>query len=202
MARSETGASLTRQHRDLQVRVRAGALRDYTRLWPLWQGDDESFGQLVAATVPLVRAHHRVSAVVASTYYRAFREAEGAPGVYTPSPAPLLDEAKVTASLYVTGQVMTGKALAAGQDPDTAKQTALVRTAGAVTRHVLQGGRDSLVLSTGEDPSARAWRRITGGKSCSFCQMLAGRGAVYKGEDTAEFQAHDHCACMAEPSFD
>lgn len=201
MARSGAGADLTRQHRDLQVRVRAEALRDYTRIWPLWQGDEESFGQLVAATVPLVREHHRVSAVVASTYYRAFREAEGVPGVYTPRPAPLLDEAKVTTSLYVTGQAMTRKALAAGQPPEAAMQTALVRTGGAMTRHVLQGGRDTLVLSTGDDPDARAWQRVTGGDACSFCEMLASRGAVYKGEDTAEFQAHDHCACMAEPSF-
>jgi hypothetical protein len=30
--------------------------------------------------------------------------------------------------------------------------------------------------------------------------MLAGRGSVYSA-DTAEFEAHDHCGCSAEPVY-
>lgn len=44
------------------------------------------------------------------------------------------------------------------------------------------------------------YRRITSGTACAFCRMLAGRGAVYS-ENTGRFQAHDHCACTAEPDF-
>jgi hypothetical protein len=89
----------------------------------------------------------------------------------------------------------------AGISPQAAQQTALTRVAGAVGRHVLQGGRDTLVRSTGQDRRAKGWGRVTGDNACDFCEELAGRGAVYRGQDTAEFEAHDHCACMAEPGF-
>jgi hypothetical protein len=36
--------------------------------------------------------------------------------------------------------------------------------------------------------------------ACDFCEMLADRGAVY-GEASADFEAHDHCSCSAEPVF-
>jgi hypothetical protein len=30
---------------------------------------------------------------------------------------------------------------------------------------------------------------------------LAARGPVYKSEQSADFQAHDHCGCAAEPFY-
>lgn len=200
MARSSAGASLTAQHRASQLQVRAAALRDFSRLWPLWKGDKSTFEQLVVATIPLVRVHYQLSSSLASTYYQAFRRAEGATGGAALRLASPLDIDRVTASLYVTGEVMTGKAVAAGFSPEAAMQTALVRTSGAVARHVLTGGRDTLIRSTGSDRRARGWQRVTGGEACDFCTMLAERGAVYS-DDTADFQAHDHCSCMAEPRF-
>ena len=69
MARTESGAVLTNEHRQAQVQLRARALQDYIRVWPLWQGDEQSFTRLVDATIPLVRAHHRMSAALAAAYY-------------------------------------------------------------------------------------------------------------------------------------
>lgn len=200
MAASSQGALLTADHRRAQLQLRAVALRDFVRLWPLWTGDESSFEHLVSATLPLVQAHHRVSASVAGAYYEAFRRAEGVPGDAALRLASDVDVDRVTSSLYVTGRVMTGKAIAAGLSPQSAMQTALVRTSGAVGRHVLNGGRETLVRSTSVDRRARGWGRITGGNACDFCSMLADRGAVYS-DDTADFQAHDHCACMAEPRY-
>lgn len=199
MARTSAGALLSVQHRQAQLKVAAGAVRDYARVWPLWQGDEDSFKRLVVATVPLVRAHHRTSAELAATYYTAFRRAERVRGSTDPVLA-AIDEDRVVSSLYVTGKVMTAKALAAGQSPQAAMRTALVRTSGAVTRHSLNGGRDTILASTREDPKARGWGRVTSGNACDFCEELAGRGAVYSA-DTADFEAHDHCGCSAEPSF-
>lgn len=201
MARSDAGALLTVQHRQAQVQLRARALQDYIRIWPLWQGDEASFNRLVAASIPLVRAHHRLSAAFGAAYYEAFRRAEQVAGSPSPRLADPVNPDKVAASLHVTGRVMTGKAILAGQSPQAAMQTALVRTSGAVTRHVLAGGRDTLVLSTGEDKQATGWARVTSGHPCAFCALIASRGPVFKGEDTAEFQAHDGCACMAEPAY-
>lgn len=201
MARTDDGALLTVQHRQAQVQLRARALRDYMLIWPLWEGDEGTFGRLVDASITVVRAHHRISAALAGSYYQSFRGAERVAGSPTPRLADPVNPEKVAASLYVTGRVMTGKAILAGKSPQAAMQTALVRTSGAVTRHVLAGGRDTLVLSAGEDAQATGWARVTSGNPCAFCAMIAGRGPVYKGEDTAEFQAHDGCACMAEPAY-
>lgn len=202
MARTDSGAALTDQHRQAQVAVRASALRDFLLLWPLWQGDDKSFNALVIASVVLVRAYRQMSATLAAAYFDAFRKAEDPGGFASPILAGPMDAELVTSSLHVTGRVMTDKALRAGKSPQEARKTALVRTSGAVTRHVLQGGRDTLVQSVGEDPRAQKWARVTTGTPCAFCAMIASRGAVFLGEDTAEFQAHDHCSCTVEPHYE
>lgn len=197
MARSSAGATLTAQHRRAQLAVSATTLRDFLTLWPLWRGDADSFDRLVTATVPLVRSYHRLSSSLAIAYYDAFRRAEqpgGAPEPRLPDP---LEEAKVVTSLHVVGRVMTRKALAAGQSPQAAMQTALVRTSGAVTRHVLDGGRGALVRSASEDKRARGWVRVTGGAACDYCSELAGLG-VSSGE---VFHSHDHCSCAVEPAY-
>jgi hypothetical protein len=80
-------------------------------------------------------------------------------------------------------------------------QAAFVRTSGAITRHILDGGRDTILGSVERDEQALGWARVTDGDPCYFCLTLAGRGPVYKTEQTADFQAHDHCGCTAEPFY-
>jgi len=201
MARTAEGAALSVQHRNAQLRIRAQALQGYQRIWPLWRGDEASFTQLIQASVPLVNGFRQMSSALASGYYEAFRRIEGVGGSPTPRVAPPADTAAVASSLYITGRNMTNAAIAAGQSPQAAMQTAFVRTSGAVTRHVLDGGRHTIVLSTAKDSEARGFTRVTSGNPCAFCAMLSGRGAVY-GEETSEFQAHDHCSCAGEPSYD
>lgn len=210
MARTDAGAQLTDQHRQAQAAVNTAALRDLLSLWPLWriedqskpQDEDHSFAALAAAVVILVRAHHRVSSALGAAYYTAFRRAERADGSFSPRLADPVDAPRVTASLYVEGRVATRRAMLAGQSPAQARQTAFVRTAGLVTQEVLAGGRDTVLLSTGEDPQALKWARVTRGTPCAFCALLASRGAVYLGRDTSEFQAHGHCNCQVEPHYE
>lgn len=202
MAKTPEGTSLTEEHRAAQVQVRASALRDFAALWPLWKpGDDSTFAHLVAATLPLVRAYNRVSASVALGYYARFRTVEGiagtAPGVVGTPP----DDAQITTSLFVTGQATADRAKRGGKTPAQARQTALVGVSGAMTRHVLAGGRDALLESVAADPEALGWARVTDGDPCYFCALLASRGPVYKDQASAGFEAHDHCACMAEPVY-
>lgn len=190
--------SLTEEHRQAQLKVRSSALRDFLLLWPLWR-DESSFADLVAATMPLVRSYNRISASVAAAYFQALRAAEEVPGQ---SPARLADginAAQVTTSLYVTAKVAQRDAASGGQSPEGAGQSAFVRTSGAVVRHVLSGGRDTILQSVAADPKALGWARVTDGDPCYFCLTLASRGAVYKSEATASFEAHDHCGCSAMP---
>lgn len=191
MARTATGARLTEAHRRGQLQIRARALQDFIRIWPLWDGSARSFRRLTEASVPLARAHHRLSSTFGGSYYEAFRKAEGL-SEKPPKLADFLDEKKVAGTLFVVGQKMTGDAIAAGHSPQAAMQTALTRTSGAMTRMVLEGGRESLVLSTAADQQAQGWVRVTSGDPCAFCAMLCGRGPVFS-EDSADFEAHDHC---------
>lgn len=194
MARTAAGAVLTGEHRRSQLQLRAATVRDFMRLWPIWRGDRGSFDRLVVATLPLVTAHHQLSSSLAAAYYESFRRAERVTGRPTPTLA-LFNRDAVATSLYVTGAVMTAKAVAAGHSPQAAMQTALVRTSGAVARHVLAGGRDTLVRTTREDGRSDGVLRIVSGGACDFCQSLAGQPT------SEDFQAHDHCGCTAEPYF-
>lgn len=200
---SATETQLTEQHRQAQLALRARTLRDFALLWPIWQASDpRTFDAFVTATIPLVRAYRSLSATVAAAYYAKFRQAERAAGNAIPSLASGVTVEQILASLYATGQAMNRRALLAGQVAEAARQASLVRMSGAVARHVLNGGRDTILQSVEKDKQALGWARVTDGNPCYFCLTLASRGAVYKSEDTAGFEAHDHCGCMAMPVYD
>lgn len=201
MARTPAGATLTNEHRQGQLRIRATAISDFTRLWPLWQGDGRSFSNLVTASVPLVRVHRNLSASLAGAYFTAFRSAERAGRNASPRLADPIDEDRVRGTMFVVGHEMTRKALAAGKAPQAAMADALTRTTGTLTRFVLDGGRETTVLSTAADREAQGFTRVTSGDPCAFCAMLASRGPVFS-EDAAAFEAHDHCSCTAEPAYE
>lgn len=79
--------------------------------------------------------------------------------------------------------------------------TALTRTSGGLVRRVMNAGRDAMLDNVERDPQAKGWQRKARGNGCAFCQMLAGRGNVYRGRDTADFASHDNCGCVAVPAF-
>ena len=53
MAATAQGSHLTRQHQQLQLQLRAKAIADWTKLWPLWDGSGPRFRQLADASIPL-----------------------------------------------------------------------------------------------------------------------------------------------------
>lgn len=201
MARTQTGATLTTEQRTRQLAVRAQTIREFQTIWPLWNpADPRTFDRLVTATIPLIDLRRRTSSGVAADYYTAFRVAEGVGGPSAPRIADPAPRAQLVTSLHVTGRRQVARSVTAGFSPQAAKQNALVTMSGSVGRHVLNGGRQTLTRSTASDRRARGWRRITDADPCDFCSMLAGRGAVFS-KDTVDFQAHDHCACTAEPAY-
>jgi len=200
---SEQANLLTVAYRRQQLAVRAAALQDITRAWPLWTpGQVKEFGRFTAVAVPLLGARHNQAAALAAGYYRRFREAEGVRGGDTPRLPPGLRPDDVVPSLRATALAGTMRALRAGFSPQAASQAGLTQALGTAGRLTLNGGRDALLASVSADPAAAGWQRIASGGACDFCRMLAGRGPAYKGERTASFQAHDHCACSAEPVFE
>lgn len=107
----------------------------------------------------------------------------------------------VEISLNIVGPVGQKSRISRGKTPREARDESFVQSSGAATRHVLTGGRQSLLTLLTDDPQVQRWIRVTDGDPCAFCAMLASRGPVYLTEDSAGFRAHDHCACTAEPVY-
>jgi len=71
-----------------------------------------------------------------------------------------------------------------GRQAASAAATAIQRTAQNAYDDAVKGQR-----------LAVAWRRLTEPDACTYCQMLAWRGAVYR-NSTHDFEAHRNCRCV------
>lgn len=187
---------LARAHRAQTIALRASTLRDASRLWALLDPADMSttYPEWLAVQAALIQRDRARSSALATAYLRAARLASGVsgdPAIRVASAAPA---EQVAASMSTTARAGYYTALRSGRTPDEARKVALVKTLGSTGRLVLTGGRDTIRDSLRLDRRGRGWQRVTGAKACDFCAMLAGRGAVYSAE-TADFSAHDHCAC-------
>lgn len=111
-------------------------------------------------------------------------------------------------SLTVTGPVSQKSKAGRGKPLQVARDESFAEASGAATRHVLTGGRQSLLTLVEGDMRAIGWIRVTDGDPCFFCAMLASRGGVYKKDSFSqsdprftgpgEFKVHDSCACTME----
>jgi hypothetical protein len=194
-------------------RIRAQALRDFTRSSGRsgTPARSASSRDLVRAT-PLVRALQRS---ISARRRRALltrvpaRDPATFAGVDAATP-PSASRCPAVRSDAMSPRRCTRPARRARVGAQTAGQHARptcdadrVRAhSGRVTRHILDGGRDTIIGSVNADKQALGWARVTDGDPCYFCLTLASRGAVYKTEQTADFQAHDHCGCTAMPLWD
>lgn len=147
----------------------------------------------IAAIQALVYSFGAISAWQAAEAYERKRKEMGIRGTFTAAPAPAADPEKVEASVrWATRDLWK-------PDPDIPaiqKQTLAV-----VEKDILDSGRQTVLNAVKSDRKATGWERDTDGDPCSFCAMLATRGAVYRSEASADFQAHSNCKCWAEPVF-
>lgn len=191
---------LTRAHYQAQVNVRAATLQRAARVWPAFDitNIDRSWQPVQQALTAIVWTGHRQSADLAAGYYQALRGSQGVKGATVVKTAAAPSITYLDKVFTYSGLIVPKKLLAAGRR-DAAERT-LVHVLGDVGRLVLNGGRDTLTASIAADPRARGYQRVTSGNACDFCSMLADRGAVY-GSESADFEAHSHCSCSAEPVF-
>lgn len=204
MASTLEGARLTEAHRLAQARLGAQSVEDMVTLWSLIDPNrlDATVPAWLRAAIPIIQTRRRTSATLAGNYLRAFRTLElGDVAPFQPVLALALDVEAATTSLTVTGPVSLKRAMSAGTDLVRAAETAKANTARSAMRHAIGGGRDTISATTEADKYAIGYRRVGSGKTCDFCQMLIGRGAVYSGP-TSGFHAHDGCSCSAEPVYE
>lgn len=197
---------LTRAYRRQQLALRALTTRELLLMWRLLDRErvDETFPAFAQAVAGLIQRRRVQASGIASGFLRAHRLASGVAGspvIERAGPAPA---EKLATSLHVTGPVAIKRGMRNGKDAQAAEASAVVLVAGAVARHVLDAGRETIMQSTIADPSALGWTRNTSPNACGFCKMLAGRAEddEFYSESTADFGAHDHCICSAIPVYE
>jgi hypothetical protein len=204
VAATVAGARLSEAHRLAQARLGARSAQALRVIFPLLDPADldGTFTRWLTGVIPLVRSQHTLSARLAANYLTTFRTLELGPGAepIIPVLAADISEEAVQTSMLVTGPVSIRSNVSKGMPLVRAMSIAEANVARSGMRHVMNGGRDTILGSVRSDSDALGWARSTSGKACAFCALLASRGPVY-GEDTVDFQAHDGCSCGSEPVY-
>lgn len=204
MAATAIGAQLTELQRTTQLRLAAQTVAQMRAAWGLLDPADldATFERWLRVAVPVVRSNRAASSRLAAAYVAAFRHAElgTTTGLPVVAAAPV-DAKAVTTSLLVTGPWSIKKAMTRGVDLTQAVDVAEARSAAAAMRHVLDGGRDTILPTVAADRQALGWARVASASACAFCAMAASRGPEYGSEASANFEPHDGCQCGAEPVY-
>lgn len=192
---------LTIAHRIAQARIGAATITDLRKVWHLLDPHDldGSFDRWLAAVVPIIQTRRTDSADLAAQYLEAMKKLElGSQARVTPIVATDAPLTALTTSMLVTGPVAVRKASMLLTPISQAMRVAEAATSAAAMRHVLDGGRETITATIGQDDQIAGWQRITGGKPCDFCSMLSEN--VYR-EASVDFRSHDGCNCVPEPVF-
>jgi hypothetical protein len=147
--------------------------------------------RLLVATPEIVSYYSDGTAALAADYYDDRRFEANVSGRFTADPIIDLREEQIRRGVLWSVEPLYGV---------TDVPLAAERVAQVVQYETANPFRDTITSNTRRDPRAVGWRRIAGG-GCQFCNMLAGRGAVYT-DATAHFASHPHCRCSAEPVFE
>lgn len=164
---------------------------------------DRGWAGLLAELLALLRGGRSVSEQLAMEFYRYLRDLEDATGDPPNRPDIPFPTNSAVGSMIYTGPRMAKAMLRRGDDKDLAARVGVMVGRSAM-RHTLNGGRETMRRAVTEDPAAWGWARMTDADPCDFCEMLAGRGAVYKSARTAGDELnryHDGCACSVIAVF-
>lgn len=186
---------LLERQRTTQSQIVTLANRDLVSVWRTVDLSDAA--NATAALLPVVRdvtsAYGETAAVLAADFYDDARSLSGVPGRFRATAA--------GAPPVAQSDAMTRWALTPLWSRDPRSAAALARLAGGTGRLIRASGQETISESAVRDPQATGWQRITGSDACSFCRMLADRGAVYS-DATVRFASHDNCNCSAAPSWE
>lgn len=156
--------------------------------------DPTSIEQYIAGVTALTHHFGKASAAAAAQYYESERRAAGITGTFRAPLAPVAPVDKIDISTrWATKDLWK-------PHPDI--ETTKVKVTGVAEKNVLDTGRSTIIDAVHKDRKAIGWARVPEGTDpCSFCILLATRGAAYKTERAASFKSHDHCRCVPEAIF-
>lgn len=165
------------------------ARRDMAALWRMVASGASAEVALRDLLPAIIETYGQAGAALAADWYDDQRDKAGVRGRFTAIPIEANDRG---------AQALIGWALTTATD-DTSLATLV---AGGVQRRIADHVRYTVANSSIADPQATGWQRVgTGTSTCTFCQMVNGRGAVFT-EAAADFGAHDNDDCQAVPAFD
>jgi hypothetical protein len=165
----------------------------------------ETVPDWIAAVRSLVDQYGAASSSLAAAAYEEQREAAGIRSRYSAESASAPPDEQVEASLrWAVADLWEGGDLEMAQS----------KAEGATQKLVLDQGRETLRQAVRQDRDAVAYARAAALGACSFCKLMASRGAVYKTAGTAGREAderfsgdasvvkfHDNCHCTIIPVF-
>lgn len=171
-----------------------------------------------AAVTVLVQKYGKASMALASKFYLQQRRSAGIPGSFRVAMAnPATHDAVKSAlddalsGLWDIAPTHPVSAFTASTVTDEQRiqdllGTAQVQVQGWAEKLAQDPARQTVIDTATKDPKATGWARIpepaaSPSGTCAFCIMLATRGAVYKTERHAAFEAHPGCKCHPEPIF-
>lgn len=176
---------------DLEL-LMAEALRELGVAWPSGSSAEAVRDSLEPLLADLVAFYGPAAATLGADWYEESRELARVDGRFRAIVADLPDIGAIEALAgWGTGPLFQ-------REPDMVAARSQVE--GGFQKLVGDMHRDTVVRSLAADPRAKGWSRQTTGKSCRFCVMIAGRGAVYSAQ-TANFSSHNHCDCIAVPRW-
>lgn len=145
----------------------------------------------------IVPTYYDAAGSLAVAWYGELRDASRPVTTYAPS---IIGD---PATDWIDQQVRAFRAQIDATALDLVDETQKVidEIAALAQKEVARGFRDSILGNTRSDQDAIGWSRVARGGACKFCQMLAGKGSVYRSESSAIFAAHKACNCAARPEF-
>ncbi|HVX20891.1 MAG TPA: hypothetical protein VHB02_06070 [Acidimicrobiales bacterium] len=156
----------------------------------------DSLDRYSAMVTGVVHRYGTAAAALAAHYYEAERAAAGIPGSFRVKPARPAGLDQVTEAVHWATKGLWTSHLT---EEDIASARSL--TEGLAEKYALDAGRITVIHAVHADRKATGWARVTEPGACSFCLLLAIRGAVYRSERSAGFDSHDHCHCHVQPIF-
>lgn len=159
--------------------------------------------RLTVAVESIIKHYGQASSAHALSSYRQQRREAGIAGriALKMPPAPTHDD--VAAMVEHTLHDLYGPVT-----PDLERRVQEALTS-QTENLVLDQSRQALINASTDDRDAIGWARITEEGACSFCRLLATRGAVYTSRGSGDFRAHTKkpdgsggtCRCHVEPVF-
>ncbi|MDG9701669.1 hypothetical protein [Streptomyces sp. DH37] len=159
----------------------------------------------IEATRAVVDQYGQASSALAADWYEAQRVAARVTGSFTvplvgPPPEEQVDESLRWATKDLWPRPEEEATPAQRKPIEVRLERAEKKAEQVAQKLVADQGRDTVREAVRRDRQAVAWARAAALGACSFCKMLAIRGAVYE-QETADFRAHDNCHCGVVPVF-